>query len=410
MNENEKNYEKNNHNPARSPENNADGGEMPGKQAIDREDVGHKALSDALSVSFKFLKIGMLILLVIYLMQGWFYVPRDRVAIKLSFGRPVEVKLGPGRGTGYVMDSESGWHFAWPWQEIVWLPLEQQTLNIDREFARGGGMEGEQRRRPEEGQLSLHRDNYLLTGDVNLIHMSLRARYRVRSDQTGAFDYAFRFDSPEEVFRRIIIQAATEVVSNWEVLEVRRKRREKEIITEEGPRYMRLSLFEEIDNRIRKHMRAFEENNGFSIGIEHVGIEPIRDPEVPDEVRPHFDMALDAESRKDALIQEARRQATSIEQEAYGNRAEILGRAEAYKTRVVTSADADAEMLEKLLDIYRRSPQHAAILKEWHYGRMVDELLGLAEGSFVLHGESETVGRELWLELSPQRPRRDGDE
>ncbi len=395
-------------------------GASPGPQ---KEDVAHKALSDALNVSFRFLKIGMVILIVIYLMQGWFYVPRDRVAIKLSFGRPVEVNLRRGRGTGFVMDSESGWHFAWPWQEIVWLSLEQQTLDLDTEFARGGRIPSERRRQVARGSLSLHEDNYLLTGDVNIIHIGLRARYRIRSDQQGAFDYAFRFLShdeepedelkhmvtPEDMLQRIVIRAATEIVSNWEVLEVRRKRRVLELDTDEGPAYMRLSLYEEIENRTQKYLRAFEEVNGFSIGIDLVAIEPIGDPDVPAEVRPHFDMALDAESQKDTLIQEARRDATGIVQAATGDRAEIIARAEAYKTRVVSSAEADAQMLEKLIPIYEDSPEKASILREWHYGRMVNELLGPARGSFVLHGESETTGRELWLELAPQRTRREDD-
>ncbi len=366
------------------------------------EDVGHKALSDALNVSFRFLKIGMLILIVVYLMQGWFYIPPDRVAIKLSFGRPVEARLGPGRGTGYVLDSESGWHFAWPWQEIVWLSLEQQTLNLDTDFARGGrAAVREGRAQTARGRLSLHNDNYLVTGDVNLTHMGLRARYRVRSDQSGAFDYAFRFESPEEVFRRMVVKATTEVVSNWEVLEVRRKRRDVRLATEDGPRYMRLNLFDEIDRNVREYLNAFEERNGFSVGVELVAIEPIVDPEVPEEVRPAFDRALDAESRKETMIEQARADATSIEQSARGDAAEIRGAAQAYKTRVASSAKADAEMLENLLPVYLRSPENAAILREWHYGRMVDELLGMAEGSFVLHGSSETTGRELWLELAP---------
>ncbi len=382
-----------------------------------RDDIGHKALSDALNISFRFLKLGMLILLVLYLMQGWFYVPPDRVAIKLSFGRPVETRLGGGRGTGYVRDSESGWHFAWPWQEIVWLSLEQQSLDLDTDFARGGrAFERTGSSQTSRGRLSLHHDNYLVTGDVNLMHMALRARYRIRSDQRGAFDYAFRFRSldendededekppaeAEEVLRRMIRKATIGVVSNWEALEVRRRRREIRRETDEETTYITLSLHDEIESRVRELMSRFEERNGFSVGLELVSIEPIEDPDVPSEVRPAFDRALDAESEKETMIQEANRDATSILHSARGDAEEILGAAEAYKSRLVSSAGADADMMENLLPIYTRSPRSAAILRDWHYGRMVDELLGMAEGSFVLHGSSEIEGRELWLELSP---------
>ncbi len=368
----------------------------PGPQ---RDDVGHKALSDALNVSFRFLKIGMLILLVVYLMQGWFYVSSGQIAIKKSFGRPVESRLGGGRGVGYVLDSESGWHFAWPWQEIVWLSLEEQTLDLDTEFSRGGRAAETGRQVQSGGRgLSVHDDNYLITGDVNLIHMAMRARYRIRRDPEGAFDYAFAFESPEEVLRRMVIKAAHEVVSNWEVLEVRRRRRS----VEDMPT---VDLFDEIERRVRGHIRAFEEENGFSIGIDpdRVAIESIGDPDVSEEVREYFDAALAAESDRDARILRARREARRILAEAEGARADIIGRAQAHKTRLVSATAADADMMENLLPIYNDpdSPASATILREWHYGRMIDELLGMAEGAFVLHGESEVSGRELWLELSP---------
>jgi membrane protease subunit HflK len=374
----------------------------------DDAEVGHEALADALQVSFRFLKIGMGILIIVYLLQGFFYVSPNEVAIKLSFGRPVKANLGPGRGEGYVLDSQSGWHYCWPWQEVKTIPLGEQSVRLNKAFSRGSDPGG---RNQPTGFLNVAQDNYLITGDANIIHMKLRGRYRARSDQQGAFDYAFRIKSPAALLEKFIIESTIETVSTWGVLDVRSKRKEVIIQTGSGQRLERLALFEQIEERVQEKLKRFQEKNNFTAGIELISIEPIEDPEVPLEVQDAFDMAQQAESEMDRLIQEARREARNITQTAMGNAAEMLGEAEAYKNRLAANARADAAMLENLLKVYKESPEKAAILREWHYARMVEELLGNADRSFVLHKGDENTKNALWLKLGrPQRKSKESSE
>ncbi|MBS3764081.1 MAG: hypothetical protein KGZ25_12355 [Planctomycetes bacterium] len=381
---------------ANPPERQNEGAEASG-------DVGSKALSDALSISFRFLIIGMILLIVIYLLQGFFVVGRNQLAVKLCFGRPVELKRGAERGRGYVLDSESGWRYCWPWEEVVYIPLQEQTLKLKNELwpgDEGGRPSGEG---PGQG-LSVKKDNYLISGDVNIIGLQLQAKYRVDPDH--ALDYAFRwYTNPEsegqepaqDMLRRLLIETATETVATWGVLDVRSK--SKTVTSPDTKMKVKLNLFRVMEARLEDKLREFERENGFSLGIQVTSIEPIEDPDVPAGVRPAFDRAVDAESEKDRLLEEAHREADRIVQEAQGRAAEIEAQASAFVSRLVASARADAETLTNLSEVYEESPEKAAILRDWHYQRMVEELLGQAEGSFVLHRPAEGSKRELRLLL-----------
>jgi len=363
------------------------------------EDVGSKALSDALRLSFTFLKLAMVALIVLYLVQGFFTVGRDEVRIKLRFGRPVQVGRGKGRGRGYVIDAESGWHYCWPWEEWVSIPLSEQTLDVDKEFWYGWQdeearkarqrLELEAMKAADKGQelgLSVRTDGYLITGDVNIIHLQLRARYAARDDEQGALDYAFRVRSPEELLRRFVIESTIETIASWGVLDVHSKI--KEVPPTPQRPGMRRELFAEIQRRVEQKLREFELANGFSAGVRLVAIERISDPCVPEKVKASFDQAQEAKSEKEKLIDEGRREATRLLKEAEAKEAEMLETARAYKNRVIAVAQADAAQIQNLREAYR-TPGLAAILRDWHYQRIAAELLGGSSGCMVLHAPPE---------------------
>ena len=88
----------------------------PGPDQTNRpeQDTGSRALGQALKISFGFLKFAMLGLIAVYFLSGFFYVRTEEVKIRLTFGRPSYV----GEKV-VVFGSDSGWHYKWPWQEVV---------------------------------------------------------------------------------------------------------------------------------------------------------------------------------------------------------------------------------------------------------------------------------------------------
>jgi len=344
------------------------------------DEGGGKALADALKVSFRFLKLAMIVLVAIYLGRGIFTVDPDEVKVKVRFGRPVKV------GGKYVMDSESGLHIRWPWEEVLSIPTHEQVMNLDKEFWYYEDPLVEQM--PVFTSLNVKRDGYLLTGDINLVHMKLRVRYQARSDELGALDYLFRVAEPEELLKRFVIEAAIKIIAREKVIDV----------VSEMKSQIKRSLTEEVRNMLME----FEEQNGFTAGVKLVSIDYAVDPTVPVAVREAFYEAQQAADEKSDMIRQAEEEMKMIPQQALEVRAKVLSEAEAYKRQLEVLARADANALERLLAAYESSPAIAAILRDRHYKRMVEKLLGEAQDTFVLRVPAEGSHSEIRILLSRQ--------
>ena len=345
------------------------------EQQTSSPDGGGQALSEALHVSFKFLKFALIGLVAFYVLNGIFWVNPGQVKIKLRFGAPVPA----GAQNQYVMTPGSGWHLRWPWEQVITIPTTEQVLNADSEFWHYEPPAGQQM--PQRNSLNVRRDGYLLTGDLNIVHMKLKVRYRARSDEQGALDYAFRVDNPKRLLRHFLAESVSHVAGQNEVMDIRT--------------YEKQSVINAIEQDLRKRLRRFKERNGFTAGIEISEIDYAADPAVPTAVQQAFYQAQQARSQMNQMIAQGREQKAQVLQQGREVKAELLGEARAYKTRVVELAKADANTLEELLKYYQQSPALARIMRERHYERTIQRVLGGAREAFVLHGSQPGNQREL---------------
>jgi len=356
------------------------------------EDVGGSALSEALRWSFVFLVGVMVAAVIFYVLSRLFIVPTGELRVKLRFGRPVLMAKGGGRsGTSYLMDARSGWHILWPWEEAVKIPLTEQTLELVREFsvqprelteAERAALSAADEGGVQEG-LSVKLDGYLLTGDLNIVHMRLRVLYSARPDEKGALDYALRIQDPAALLRRFVTRATIGVVGSMSANEVMTVKKEE--------------LLETIRTETDTLLDRFEQENGFSAGVRVTGLKYTLDPTVAMNVRASYDAAQRAAHAKAKLRDEANTRANEIEQWGQRMRARIIGQAEAYRSALVARAEADAKMMEKLLDDYAASPVAARILRNWHYLRTVEQFIGSAKTVTVLPHAREGRRRQIRL-------------
>ncbi len=344
------------------------------------EESGSKALADALKISFLFLKIVIVVMVVGYLLAGFSSVGPSELHFKLRFGELVPTK---GR---LVLTPGSGLYFKWPWERIVTVSTDERTLELEEDFwaqpPRGEGL-------MTIASLDFRENGYLLTGDVNIVHLKLRARYRTRTDPQGAIAYAFGVEKPEGVLRRALMAATCKVVGTMKVAEV----------------LEREALFSSIQQELRARLERFEEQTGSAIGVmvtavEAIQVEKRKNPSEPGAVREAFFEAQNAYSVKDQLEQEGKTEKVKILNSAHARAAEILAEAQGYRERQVRSAEADAESLERLLPIYNHSPEVRRILVDRYYQRAVEEVAGQSPGFFVLHKEQDGSSRELRLMLN----------
>jgi len=145
---------------------------------VEELDPANQSLAEALRKSFKVLKLLMLVLLVLYFLSGLFSVEQGEVGLVLRFGRIV------GTGEGDVARraiKSPGWHWAWPYpfDQSVAISTQERQIPVDfmfqlSEAEKTSGIKGYR-----YDNLSPLRDDYLITGDVNVIHASLVVKYYI---------------------------------------------------------------------------------------------------------------------------------------------------------------------------------------------------------------------------------------
>lgn len=348
---------------------------------------GAKALEQALHISFGFLKLAMLGLIVVYLLSGLFVVGPDEVKIRLTFGRPKYVA-----GKVDVFDSESGWHIKWPWQEVVRVSTTERKLNIDKAlwFHEQGKVPGQEEEQPQEEQgpgagLDPVRDHYVITGDANILHMKMTAKYRVTP--ALAPDFVFGVDDPEGLLRETVLSAVVRVVGRMKV---------DDVLT-----VGRSQLIEDIVRETNDGLKQIEDATGHSAGVVVTGL-TLDDLAVPQTVRQSFREADAARSEYYTKVRQAEAKERETIRRAEGEAVTVKSEAESERSRMVASARADAKRIGELADLYAKQPD---TFRQRYYEQKVREVLAQAKQIWIMHTPKEGGQRRLWLYTGPTPPK-----
>ena len=145
---------------------------------VDELDPANQSLAEALRKSFRVLKLIMLVLVVLYFLSGWFSVKPNERGVVLRYGRVVGA--GPNNTAGEAVLGP-GWHWSWPYPIERWVTVSSSERELPVRFMfqltdeeQTGGIQGY-----KYGLLSPLRDDYLITGNVNVLHAALVMKYRV---------------------------------------------------------------------------------------------------------------------------------------------------------------------------------------------------------------------------------------
>ncbi|HPF39757.1 MAG TPA: SPFH domain-containing protein [Phycisphaerae bacterium] len=282
-----------------------------GGPQVDHFDAATSELAGALRRSFGVLKFVMLILVVLYLLSGWFFVERGERAVVYRFGDIV------GRGTPGAVKAE-GWYLSWPFpiDSHVKVSTAQRTLPISfmldvTEKEKASGKIG-----AKYGPLSPARDDYLVTGDENIIHASFEIRYEVdenqivdylqnvydmpapkRADEATRPDYEQR---PEyTILTNLARNAAIEAAVEWEAMSVLQNRQDAFLHTVEAKLGKRLEELEAAGTPLGIRLS----DSGGVIAQKQLELEAIMPPR---QVKDAFDRVFTAEQRKSQQIALAR--------------------------------------------------------------------------------------------------------
>lgn len=252
--------------------------------------------------------VALAALLALYLLSGFSYIPADEQGVLLRFGRISRTNLQPGL------------HYSIPFpvDRIIRLKVNQaQRLSL--------------------GQIDVGRvlgttddnaDNYLLTGDRNLVQVEASTQFYIEDPEL----YLFRTEDLTEVLRSVFYQALSSVVAGMDV---------DSILTTE-----RLSL----QNQVLLHLQ--ERSHALRLGIQITTV-ALENVIPPGEVRDAFLDVANAREDRDRIVQEANGYASEVVPKARGEAQEMLEASSIYKTERIASATGSSERFVKLWEEYR---------------------------------------------------------
>lgn len=142
----------------------------------DEFDPANAELANALRKSFRVLKVIMFVLIILYFVSGFFSVKPGEQGLVLRFGEIVGAREGDAI-------RKPGWHWSLPFPIDQWLTVKVEERELELFFTLKLSPEEEATGKIQQkfNNLSPERDDYLVTGDVNILHATILLKYKIEN-------------------------------------------------------------------------------------------------------------------------------------------------------------------------------------------------------------------------------------
>jgi membrane protease subunit HflK len=243
---------------------------------------------------------------------GVYMVDEGEQGVVTRFGAYVDT-TGPGLRM----------HMPWPIEAHQTVVVtRQQRIEIGRD---------ENADRPEE--------SLMLTGDENIVDIDFTVLFRLKGgdDETsGAYQWAFNLDRPQDAVRGVAESAMREVIGRTPL---------EGILTNQ-----RGAVEQQTEELMQRILDAYIS------GVEVLEVQ-LLSAAPPPAVREAFDDVVRAGQDAETRINEAQTFANQELPRARGEAASEVANAEAYREQVVREARGDAERFRLVLEEYRQAPR-----------------------------------------------------
>lgn len=346
-----------------------------------RYDAGLKSLARSLQLAFLFLLLGIIGTLIYFFSgAGYFSVEPQQAVIVSRFGKIVGTYTSGGH-----------WFLPYPVNQFIRVQTSQQLLNVEFAAAAAGS---------SGDSLEPGRDNYLLTGDANIVHSSWTVAYRVANPEkfytsllTPQFPVANGKISPDDIFTD-----ADGMTSTRGPVTYLRNTFKQAVIAVTGESAVNSILYAgqaAFSEAVRRKFSEAVTAGNYGIVIENVALNRIYPPV---RTKAAFDDVTAAGNTRSALRNEAAAYRVEVENEARSTAAAILADAETYKMRVQAGTEAEKTYFLRILEQYRRSPNTVPMAL---YTAMLNDIAASLNGDkFLLNTQSSR--KQLWLKLNPE--------
>lgn len=338
------------------------------------EEVGSRALSDALRSSFVIVKILMIGLVILFFFSGIFTVPSQERAIILRFGKPV------GSGEDQLLGPGLHWSFPSPIDEVVRIPIgEVQTVRSTAGwYQTTPEQEASGNEQPLTGTLNPAVDGYTLTSDGNIVHVRAEVRYRI----SEPLNYALNFVNAPNVLQNAVDNAIFYASAQF--------------TAEQATRTEQVALKEAVEQRVRDLVHQHQ--LGVSVEDCQVRVVP------PLQVKFAFEMVSTAEIERRQSNDVARAYASRVMSTAQGEADAVINQGKTEANRMLAQVAADAQYFSDQLPNFTANPElFKARLQAESMSRI---LTNVQERVFALPVSPDGERSELRMLLNPPPRRR----
>ena len=272
--------------------------------------------------TFKLFMIGCAVMLVLWLVSGFYIVRQEENGIVMRFGR-------------YVRDAESGLHYhaPYPIEEVI----KEATTRV-RVLKIGG----------EDTSETKLGEGWALTGDENIVNLELNVQWKI--DDLKKFVFSVR--DREQTIYDATQSAIREVVS---------KRKLASILTSDRG---------DIEEETKKLLQDML--NSYDIGVSVLLVQMLKiDP--PAQVIDSFRDVQTARVDKESEINKAYKYKNDILPKVRGEAGKILEDAQGYAISVVNRAKGDASRFNQVYEQYKSAP---FVTRKRMYLDAMEELFG----------------------------------
>jgi len=290
---------------------------------------------------------GILALIGLWLSQSIYQVAPQEVGVELLFGKP-KAELS-GEGLHFIL---------WPAEQVERVIItENQTRIASVTTGR-----------------SQDNDGLMLTGDQNIVDVSLSVLWRV----TNPAEHLFNVRDPSEMVRKAAESAMREVVGRRPAQDIFRD--------------ARAGIQIEVQQITQDILTSYQAG----VSISQVLVENVAPPV---EVADAFDEVQRAEQDEDRFQEEARQYANTLLGQARGQAAQLREEAAAYKNRVVLEAEGEAARFISVLDEYAKAPE---VTRKRLFLETMEEVLRTSE-KVIVEGGASGSGVVPYLPLNELR-------
>ncbi len=407
-------------------------------------DAAGKSLSDALRLSFGILKVIMIVLVVAFLISGFKTVDSGEQAMVLRFGAI--------RGVGEERVLGPGWHWVFPYpiDELVKIPVEAQIrLPINSFWYRqtrndilGEGpkprnlvpqklnplTEGYsltrsraedaatvlERNAPGEGLSEIALDNE--ASDYSIVHTQWQIDYQIGNIEQFYTNVYVRAAKPGQVYSEVMEEGIAPLLRNIvedsvvtamvqytidEALQstdtiprhVEQLAQAKLDAIDSGLRLTKVQLVaatwpQQVDQAFQDYIAA-SQKSGLAISDARNYAEQTLTDAAGQMADPLYDALMASEISDDRL--------EYLWSQVAGQAQDTIAQAQAYRTKVVEGAKANAIYLQSILPEYRKRPE---LVKQRIYLDTIERVLDNADEKFIIEPVEGSGGQEIRIMLN----------